>query len=746
MYKGDVFENQKVTYRFIIDMFLAKGHDMPSVSSLKRHYERHFIYYLKNRNEIPDRLIIEYTNSHRLEKGGEIDIDKDFVDEMNFEADEQEITRRMGAVDEGAKIYDVFPPTWYNSTTGDGGSKLTWRQWAYKFLWVKVDRDEGSERVRMVIPQHVEDLLNIIDKYDGLLLLIARNHLKSTILQIYAIRKLCDFQLKILYVGETADIAKNYTENIRTEIKENSMILLYYGYLPHPLRGDSKKGLHLRSRVREFDKDPHLSYASPPKNNVGTSKLGGHYDIILCDDLQSEAIRSSENMKQKHEDWFDTNLMPMRKGRTKLVIAGTRKDAEDIYGYVKLKGLLIVLEKPAIIKYPNGVEYEEIVDPISQCLFFEGGQMEAVDDDVTCWSYHKTIFEEKVGNTSIRSEIYDGVIGLRGGEVFWDEFRKDKWDNRPIKYLNLDGSYDKTRMTLQELLLEKHYLEAKPEKGHFSFLSEYQLNPVETKGKHFDMSKISFFDRNEWTTIVEDDTVPKYTWIDVGYSLPDSTKRSKDTKKKKTVLYTAAYINNRSESMRHYTESQNGVYMLEARAGNYLPLHPDPAKSLLHQIVYVKSHYKPLRVVFEDNYFGKFIRINVEMMASLTENNITVEGKKNDLDKVIRVSNGVASRLSNKNFPFRICKESLGASKLIIQMSNFPYINDFDELDAMESCDRLLISAGSGMLLINTSNLFNFNGRNTVERKEDEKVANSLITESPFSSLISKPRSWYRGI
>jgi len=571
-------------------------------------------------------------------------------------------------------------------------------------LKVRIETEDGHIFIPMELPEHGEDILKIMDKYLGILLLISRGHIKSTLLQVYTIRKMCDWGIKFLYIGGSKEEVTKYTENIRTALKTNKSLLYHYGYLPSK-KGDSKKGLHLRTDQRAYDKDPHMSIGTIPKGSAGVSSLGGHADCILMDDVQGEEISESETLRRKQKNWFDRQIMPMRKGKTRLIIAGTRKDPDDLYAYIKNKQFIPVLEKPAIVKFPNLREDEKYFlteDPLTKVKYYDGGQQEEGEpEDPDAWYYEFTDYEEIVGDGHVMPfTLLTGVKNLRGGVVFWKDFRKERWETRTVKYYNKDGSIDKNRMAMQELLIEKYSLEhGSDEERQFSFWSEYQLMPIERKGKHFDITQVQFYQKDIWHKIVGADCIPKYTWVDVGYALPD-TKRNKtikDTKKGKTVFCTCAWVDPNMKGVRElFSDEEAGIYLLENRAGNFYLKHNIKKYDLQEQARYVFNMFKSQTICFEENFFGKYIRAN----TALSVTDLPIEGKKNTLDKWVRISNGLNVRLSDDHFRLYMCKETLGFAKTYRQLTNFPHVGDVDEIDALESCDRLLIRRSSGAILV----------------------------------------------
>jgi len=95
---------------------------MPSVPSVRRHYEKHFVHFLENRDLISQKLIVEYQQYHKVEIKLIVEYQQYHKVEIEEQEEAEEIQRRFDAIEEGAKIYDVFPLTGYNSEKGIGGS------------------------------------------------------------------------------------------------------------------------------------------------------------------------------------------------------------------------------------------------------------------------------------------------------------------------------------------------------------------------------------------------------------------------------------------------------------------------------------------------------------------------------------------------------------------------------------------------------------------------------------------------
>ena len=110
--------------------------------------------------------------------------------------------------------------------------------------------------------------------------------------------------------------------------------------------------------------------------------------------------------------------------------------------------------------------------------------------------------------------------------------------------------------------------------------------------------------------------------------------------------------------------------------------------------------------MLEDNFFGEYIRTNVELREEL--HGLPIEGRRNTLDKNMRISNGINSRLSKvkNNRGLWLCKTAIGYGALIRQLTDFPFVSKIDELDSVESADRLLIKNNSEIVLIADESIF----------------------------------------
>lgn len=68
---------------------------------------------------------------------------------------------------------------------------------------------------------------------------------------------------------------------------------------------------------------------------VGGAITGGHFDIIILDDVEDDENTKTEDRLESLRQWFSGTIMQLREPDTKIVVVGTLKTAQpDIYNFV----------------------------------------------------------------------------------------------------------------------------------------------------------------------------------------------------------------------------------------------------------------------------------------------------------------------------------------------------------------------------------------------------------------------------
>lgn len=186
------------------------------------------------------------------------------------------------------------------------------------------------------------------------LILIPRNHLKTSICTVgFAVQQLLkNPNIRILITNATL----RRVEEIMTQIQgylRNSPLNALFGEFETKHTRWTIDQLTVAQRNTGAIKEPTLSIAS-----ITTNVTGGHYDLIIHDDLVERGNIATPEQIQKVKDFFtdSLNLAP----NAPIVTIGTRWAVEDLYGdLLKQKDFLSFVrasydDKGAII-FPNKV-------------------------------------------------------------------------------------------------------------------------------------------------------------------------------------------------------------------------------------------------------------------------------------------------------------------------------------------------------------------------------------------------------
>ncbi len=177
-----------------------------------------------------------------------------------------------------------------------------------------------------------------------------RDHGKSEIFCLaYPLRRICeDPNVRILIVQKTATEAEKTLQVIKTELEKNLALKRYYaahwketvgqrdisnatGAVDREGRKESawqqRRIYCKRSRV---GKDPTVEAVG-----VGGAITGGHFDVIILDDVEDEENTKTPERLKSLREWFTGTIMQLREPATKLVVVGTFKTAaQDIYNFI----------------------------------------------------------------------------------------------------------------------------------------------------------------------------------------------------------------------------------------------------------------------------------------------------------------------------------------------------------------------------------------------------------------------------
>lgn len=156
-----------------------------------------------------------------------------------------------------------------------------------------------------------------------------RGSLKSTLLEAWLIKEVIrNPNLRVLYGSETYSKALMFIGSIKERFEQNHILKGLFGDLEGPAGKWSAEKFTIKGRTRTMRE--HTFQAFGPDKAV----TGGHYDIIILDDLVSWINIATITSMEKVERAFRM-VMPLLDPGGTLIVVGTRYHEEDLYGIIE---------------------------------------------------------------------------------------------------------------------------------------------------------------------------------------------------------------------------------------------------------------------------------------------------------------------------------------------------------------------------------------------------------------------------
>jgi predicted phage terminase large subunit-like protein len=202
-----------------------------------------------------------------------------------------------------------------------------------------------------------------------------RDHGKSEIFCIsYPLRRICeDPNVRVLIVQKTATEAVKTLGVIKAELESNQALKAFYR--PHwectvgqadicnqagaQMVGGKKEGSWQQQRIyvkrRRRGKDPTVEAVG-----VGGAITGGHFDVIILDDVEDDENTGTDDRIAAMIEWFTGTIMQLREPHTKIMIVGTLKtNRRDIYQIVRENPVWDVFVTGAILSHAlDEIQYD----------------------------------------------------------------------------------------------------------------------------------------------------------------------------------------------------------------------------------------------------------------------------------------------------------------------------------------------------------------------------------------------------
>jgi len=225
-----------------------------------------------------------------------------------------------------------------------------------------------------------------------LLLLAPRDHGKSMLCVAVTLRALClDRNTRILWLSKSMGQAEKRVRVCKNYLQSQKLIDDWASDEPFQRKNEDKwtsTQIYLNRTLNSID-------PSVEAIGSGGSITGGHFDMIIIDDLEDEKTVFSATQRQKTRDWLRGTCMPMlTKGGT-MVVVGTRKHYDDAYNMMIKDPTFQVVNTPAIIKWPKS--YKHVIKEVDGRDLWQ---------DVVIEGDYEVLWPEERGIKLLLKELY----------------------------------------------------------------------------------------------------------------------------------------------------------------------------------------------------------------------------------------------------------------------------------------------------------------------------------------------------
>jgi phage terminase large subunit-like protein len=192
-----------------------------------------------------------------------------------------------------------------------------------------------------------------------MLILAPRDHGKTEVAISYATRALClNRDVRILWISESQGQAEKRMRRI-SALLNSARILEDFTTAPAegagPFRDEGSKWtnnlIYLKRQRESVD-------ASLECIGAGGAVTGGHFDLILCDDIQDDKNTFSAGQRSKTREWWKGTIAPMLSRGGSLIVIGTRKHHDDLFAHIMKDATYHVMHDQAIVEWPERYAYQ----------------------------------------------------------------------------------------------------------------------------------------------------------------------------------------------------------------------------------------------------------------------------------------------------------------------------------------------------------------------------------------------------
>lgn len=192
-----------------------------------------------------------------------------------------------------------------------------------------------------------------------MLVLAPRDHGKTEAAVTLCVSAICrNRDIRILWISEALGQAEKRMRRVKS-LLESKKIQEDWCSSPEQGFGAFKQSDEDRWMSTQVYVARNLQSVDPTLEAVGSGGAitGGHFDLIIADDLEDDKTTYTENQRQKTRDWFRGTISPMLVRGGTMIVIGTRKHHADLYSYILEDASWRVMEDKAISKFPESYHF-----------------------------------------------------------------------------------------------------------------------------------------------------------------------------------------------------------------------------------------------------------------------------------------------------------------------------------------------------------------------------------------------------
>ena len=186
------------------------------------------------------------------------------------------------------------------------------------------------------------------------LILAPRDHGKTEAAITYATRALClDRDIRILWISESQGQAEKRMRRV-SSLLQSSRIL--EDWASDPLDGAppfQAEGTKWTNNLIYLNRSRESVDASLEVIGAGGSITGGHFDLIICDDIQDDRNTYTAGVRSKTREWWRGTVAPMLSRGGSILVIGTRKHHDDLFNHLINDPTYRVMHDKAIPEWPE---------------------------------------------------------------------------------------------------------------------------------------------------------------------------------------------------------------------------------------------------------------------------------------------------------------------------------------------------------------------------------------------------------